>query len=159
MPRLRYWQPSDLPHLQQMSIIATWEITPADDKAHTTMEQVAANAEKNLMAVLQSNFGTAIVADEDGQPVGFLLVGLQGNDKTGQPHGYMADIYVEPAFRRQGLAQAMHAAAEEYLRSIGIGKVANWTHAHNPLGQSSSLRHGFQLWGLMLSKELSSSLS
>jgi GNAT superfamily N-acetyltransferase len=154
MPVLRFWQPSDLPHLRRMAIITAWEITPEDDKAHTTLEQVAENAQQNLMAVLQAPYGTAIVADEGGLPVGFLLIGLQANEKTGQPHGYMADIYVEPAFRRHGLAQELHAAAEEYLRSIGIRKASNWTHAHNPRGQSSSLRHGFQLWGLMLSKEL-----
>lgn len=154
MPRLRLWQQSDLPDLVRMAITAAWDITPADDRAHTTFQAVAANAQRNLAAVLRSPSGTAIVAEEGGRPVGFLLVGLQPNDITGQPTGYMADIYVEPEYRRQGIAEQMHDVTEEYLRSIGVRRASNWTHAHNAKGLSSSRRHGFQDWGAMMVKEL-----
>jgi GNAT superfamily N-acetyltransferase len=154
MPQLRFWQQSDLPHLARMSVASTWVITPEDDRAHTTLEKVAANACRALLGTLASPGGTAIVADEGGRPVGFLLVGIQPNEKTGEPAGYMADIWVDPEFRRHGLAEKMHYATEAYLKKLGVRRASNWTHAHNPKGLKSSRRHGFQPWGVMMSKVL-----
>lgn len=154
MPTIRFWQPSDLPYLQRMSALTTWNITPPDDKPKTTFETVAQSAVENLHRVLQSPGGTAVVADESGRPVGYLLIGIQYHDRTGEPYGYMADIYVEPEFRRGGLSKGMHRLGEEYLRRLGIRRATNWTHAHNPLGQRASKHHGFELWGMMMVKHL-----
>lgn len=154
MPRVRFWQPSDLPYLLSMAALTTWEITPEDDRPHTSFAVVARSAHQNMVGVLESPYGTAIVAEEGGRPVGYLLIGIQPNGRSREPVGYMADIYVEPAFRRSGLSKQFHVVGEEYLRRIGIRKATNWTHAHNPLGQGASNRQGFKLWGLMLSKDL-----
>lgn len=154
MVRVRFWQESDLPYLARMAAETAWEITPPGDKPYTTYERVATNAVRNLYGVLQSPPGTAVVAEDDGRPVGYLLLGLQMNDRTGEPHGYLADIYVEPAYRRSGLAKKLHEVGEEYLRQQGIRRVTNWTHAHNPLGQKSSEYFGLKLWGVMMSKDL-----
>lgn len=35
------------------------------------------------------------------------------------PVGYIANVYVEPSYRRQGAARALTAAAIDWLRSIG----------------------------------------
>jgi GNAT superfamily N-acetyltransferase len=35
------------------------------------------------------------------------------------PTGYIANVYVDPSFRRQGIARALTAAAIDWLRSIG----------------------------------------
>jgi GNAT superfamily N-acetyltransferase len=154
VPHVRFWQQSDLPYLSQMAAATTWNITPPDDKLHTTYERVAANAQRNLYAVLSSPHGTAVVAEDGGRPVGYLLIGIQLNDKTGEPHGYLADIYVEPAYRRQGISKALHLMGEEHLRRLGIRRVTNWTHAHNPLGQGATSHHGLNIWGLMMVKHL-----
>lgn len=154
LARIRLWHPADLPHLLRMAAVLAWQITPEDDRQATTPQAVALGARMNLIGVLRSPGGTAIVAEEDGRPVGFLLVALQPNDKTGQPQGYMADIYVEPAYQGRGLARQMHFAAEAYLRQIGIRTITNWVHAHNRQGQAASARHGFETWGVMMAKEL-----
>jgi GNAT superfamily N-acetyltransferase len=159
MPRVRFWQPSDLPYLLSMAALTTWNITPEDDRPHTSFEVVARSAHQNMVGVLQSPYGTAIVAEEGGRPVGYLLIGIQLNGRSREPVGYMADIYVEPAFRRSGLSKHFLAIGEEYLRRIGIRKATNWTHAHNPLGQASSNHQGFKLWGLMLAKDLQAGAS
>lgn len=154
MPQFRFWQQSDLPWLMQMAGVTAWNITPEDDKARTTPQAVAESAQANLMGVVQSPFGTAVVAEESGRPVGYLLIGIQHNDKTGEPHGYMADIYVDPAYRRAGVSKGLHQLGEEYLRRLGIRHATNWTHAHNPLGQRASAHHGYNLWGMMMVKHL-----
>lgn len=154
MTTIRPWQQSDLPTLLQMAAVTAWEITPPDDKPYTSYATVAGNAQRSLMAVLASPGGFAYVAEEGGKPVGYLAVGIQQHEKTGEPHGYMADIYVDPAHRRGGLARELHRLSEEHCRRMGLRSITNWTHAHNPLGQKASARHGFDLWGLMLVRHL-----
>lgn len=152
--RIRFWQPSDLPYIQQMMVETTWSITPEDDKAHTTWATVADSASRNLEAILSSPGGTCIVADLNGRPVGFLLIGLQPNDKTGALHGYLADIYVEKPFRKSGVAREMHNLGEHYLRQMGIRYATNWIHAHNKGAQNASAQFGLKPWGVMMVKEL-----
>lgn len=154
MPQVRFWQHSDLPGLLQMSAITAWEIMNPTDKAVADPEVVYANAHHNLFGVLSSPGGTAVVADEGGWPVGFLLIGIRPEERTGEPQGYMADIYILPQYRGQGLAQQFHAIGEEYLRRLGIRRATNWVHATNPLGKKASNDKGFRLAGVMMEKIL-----
>lgn len=154
MPTVRFWQQSDLPGLLQMSAITAWEIMNPSDKAVARPEAVNANAQRNLITVLSSPGGTAVVADDGGWPVGFLLIGLRPDDKTGEIQGYMADIYIHPQYRGMGLAQEFHRIGEEHLRRIGIRRATNWVHATNPLGKKASNDKGFRLWGVMMEKVL-----
>lgn len=157
MLQVRFWQQQDLPDLMRMAAVTAWNITPPADKPHTTFETVASNARDSLMRALSSPFGNAVVALDKGRPVGYFLVAVQQHDKTGEPYGYAADIYVEPEYRRSGASKLMHALAEEYLRRIGMRVLTNWTHAHNPLGQKASEKHGFKLHMLLMSKDLQAS--
>lgn len=154
MAYVRTWRPADLPYLTRMTAITTWEITPEDDKAHTSFATVANNAAGNLQGVLTSPGGTAFVADEGGVPVGYLLVAVQPHHVTGEPRGYLADIYVLPQFRRKGLSKELHRHAYDYLRRLGIRKVTNWTHTHNRVGQSTITHHGHETSYVMMAKEL-----
>jgi ribosomal protein S18 acetylase RimI-like enzyme len=54
----------------------------------------------------------ALVAEEDGQPVGFVLARPE-NERV----GYLSDVYVRPAFRRRGIARALMAEASAALGS------------------------------------------
>ncbi|MFZ5815069.1 MAG: GNAT family N-acetyltransferase [Bacillota bacterium] len=154
MPHVRFWRESDLPGLLQMASITAWEIMNPSDKAVARPEVVFANAQRNLIQVLASPGGTAIVADEGGRPVGYLLIGLRPDDRTGEIQGYMADIYIQPPFRGKGLAAEFHRIGEDYLRRLGIRRATNWTHASNPLGRKASNDKGFRLWGVMMEKLL-----
>ncbi|HWI62269.1 MAG TPA: GNAT family N-acetyltransferase [Symbiobacteriaceae bacterium] len=154
MLNVRFWQESDLPELMRMAGITAWNITPPGDKPHTSFEVVAQNAQANLERVLSAPYGTAVVVEDDGRPVGYLLLAVQQNDKTGQPHGYAADIYVEPDYRRSGASKLLHLLGESYLRHLGLRYLTNWTHAHNPLGQKASEKHGFRISTLLMSKDL-----
>lgn len=154
MPQVRFWQQSDLPGLLQMSAITAWEIMNSSDKEVARPEVVFTNAHHNLIHCLSSPGGTAVVADDGGIPVGFLLIGLRPDERTGEMQGYMADIYIYPQYRGQGLAQEFHRLGEDYLRRLGIRQATNWVHAQNPLGKKASTEKGFRLWGLMMEKLL-----
>ena len=54
--------------------------------------------------------------------------------------GYVMNVYVEPAWRRQGIATALMDAALEHARSLGLGRVR--LHS-TPEGRSTYARAGF----------------
>lgn len=115
---------------------------------------VAQSAQADLLQALQSPGGTAVVVEDAGRPVGFLLVTVNHNDRTGAPFGCLADIYIAPGYRGRGLARALHQLGEEHLRRLGLTEAVHWTHAHNEAGQASARRNGFEPWGVMMVKEL-----
>ncbi len=154
MVEVRFWRPDDLPWLLHMAAVTDWEIMNPTDRAVARPEVVQANAHRNLMATLNSPGGTSIVAADGGRPVGFLLIGIRPDERTGELQGYMADVYLLPEYRGRGIARRMHEAGEAYLRRLGIRRVTNWVHATNPLGQKQSLAVGFRWWGVMMEKLL-----
>jgi len=151
---VRFWRMSDLPWLLHMAAVTDWEIMNPTDRAVARPEVVQANAHRNLLAALASPGGTAFVVDDGGRPVGFLLIGIRPDDRTGELQGYMADIYLMPEYRGKGLAKRLHEAGEWYLRRLGIRRVTNWVHATNPLGRKTSQARGFRVWGVMMEKLL-----
>lgn len=151
---IRFWQPRDLPYLLQMAAETAWQITPPADRAATSPEVIRQAAHQNLGGCLSSPGGTAVVAEENGRPVGFLVITLQPNERTGETQGYFADIYVEPAHRRGGVARGMHNLAEAYLQRLGIKSATNWVHAHNEKGQKTGEKFGLRPWGVMMAKTI-----
>jgi len=154
MARVRLWQQPDLPHLGRMAILMTFHVTPTDDKAATTPEVMAYNALANLVRVLSTPGGTAVVAEEGGRPVGFLLIGIQPHERTGDPQGYMADIYVDPEHRGKGIPRELQNLGEEYMRGLGLKRSLYWIHAGNQNGQRAALDHGAKVRGLVVAKTL-----
>lgn len=154
MVRVRLWQPPDLPYLQRMAVLMTWQITPADDKAATTPEVIAQNALQNVDRVLSTPGGTAVVAEEGGRPVGFLLIGIQPHERTGEPQGYMADIFVEPEYRGKGIPRELHRLGEAYMRQLGLRQALFWIHAGNRQGQRAAFDNGAKMRGLVVAKML-----
>lgn len=154
MARVRLWQSPDLPYLQRMAILMTWHVTPADDKAATTPEVIAHNALLNLDRVLGTPGGTAVVAEEGGRPVGFLLIGIQPHERTGEPQGYMADIFVEPEHRGQGIPRELQTMGEAYMRQLGLRRSLYWIHTDNRQGQRAAFDHGAKVRGLVITKTL-----
>lgn len=151
---IRFWRPSDLPYLLEMAAETAWQITPPEDRARSSPEFIRRGAHMNLAGCLQSPGGTAVVAEEDGRPVGYLVVMLQPDERTGQMQGYLADIYVEPAYRRSGLAKGLYPLAESYLQQLGIRSATNWVHAGNEKGQKSGEYFGLRPWGVMMAKTI-----
>lgn len=154
MATVRFWQPSDLPYLLQMAAETAWQITPPGDQARSHPEIVRRAAQRNLAGSLSTPGGMLLVAEESGRPVGYLLLTLQPSEFTGEMQGYFADVYIDPAHRRSGLAKEMHYRGEEYLQRLGIRTMTNWVHAGNEKGQRTGESFGFFPWGVMMAKEI-----
>ena len=151
---IRLWRPEDLPKLYEFAATNAWELLTADDRAQTTPEIVKTAAENNVTGILSTPGGTAFVAEHQGGVVGYCLVSVQEDDRTGEMSGYLADCYLEPAFRKTGITPAFHRVAQQYLQQFGIRKTRLWVHAHNTTSYRSVARAGFTLKGVMLAKEL-----
>lgn len=67
-------------------------------------------------AYLARNPGLSLVMEVDGQLVASLMVGHDGR------RGYLQHLLVVPAFRRQGLANALLEEALHRLRGEGVHK-------------------------------------
>ncbi len=63
----------------------------------------------------------SVVAETDGQVVGFALFFTNFSTFLGQPGLYLEDLYVQPAFRGQGIGAALlsHLAALARQRDYG----------------------------------------
>ena len=138
--------------MAQGSASNAWDLVPPDDRTPQAWEQAARFSFGNLMNVLHQPFGTAIVAEEDGRPVAFVLVAIGPDSYTGQLYGYLADIYVDPAFRRQGLSLRLHQEAERYFTQRGVRRAKLWIGAANQTALDSARMAGFEAEGYVLSK-------
>jgi GNAT superfamily N-acetyltransferase len=154
MLSIRSWHRSDLPYLLEMSAQLEWSVTPESDRARSSSEVVARRAQTSVLELLQAPSGTAFIAESEGRPVGYILAGPQCNERTGEWHGYMAEIYVTPQFRRKKVGKALVETAEAYFRRLGLRKVRTWVHAHNPLGSAASTEYGQRVHTVLLAKRL-----
>ena len=64
----------------------------------------------------------AIVAEWEGQPAGFALYFYNFSTFIGRPGLYLEDLFVRPAFRRNGIAQAIFRWLAKKAVAEGCGR-------------------------------------
>jgi ribosomal protein S18 acetylase RimI-like enzyme len=72
--------------------------------------------------------GVALIAEEDGHPIGFVFCVL---GDRGRKTAHVSDIYVRPEHRRRGIGQALLAELIEPAREAGLGHVSLEVLMHN----------------------------
>lgn len=100
-------------------------------------ERVASTAQQSLLGVLSQPPNGVLVARVNGRPVGYLVVTFLPDELTGLPTALFYDIFVEPAYRGQGVSSRLTAAGEAYCRSLGVRLLRRYISATN----EASLRH------------------
>ncbi|PZR57448.1 MAG: hypothetical protein DLM50_05585 [Candidatus Meridianibacter frigidus] len=84
-----------------------------------TPRMLAAGFER-LLTFVEDQPGRQLIAERDGQRVGFLLViDSMPDEITLLPQAFVAFMAVEPSARRLGIARELLASAEEYARERG----------------------------------------
>jgi ribosomal protein S18 acetylase RimI-like enzyme len=87
-----------------------------------------------------------LVAEHERRVVGVTAVGVKRTQVGGQPVslGYVFDVRTDPQVRRQGIAQAMLSALDEYL----LAREIDGAYAHIVASNVASLKlfanHGYQ---------------
>jgi GNAT superfamily N-acetyltransferase len=84
------------------------------------------------------------VALKDGEFIG-ASSGLAYHSVQGYaPYFYISDLYVEKAYRRQGLGQQLLVALESKLKPLGIRYIWTWTAGYE--GKDFYLQQGYTIF-------------
>lgn len=141
--------------MAQGSASNAWDLIPPANRTPQAWDQAARFSYANLMGTLHQPSGTAIIAEEGGRPAAFILLAIGPDSYTGQIYGYLADMYVDPQFRRQGLSLRLHEEAERYFTQHGVKQGKLWIGAANEGALESARKAGFQAEAYVLCKTYS----
>ena len=99
-----------------------------------------------------------LVAERDGEVVGYTYAGVEGTDYMSLrgPAGVLYDIVVDPAHRGQGVGRMLLDATLEALKSRGAPRVVLSTAERNPSAQRLFDRAGFRRTMIEMTRELDS---
>jgi ribosomal protein S18 acetylase RimI-like enzyme len=97
-----------------------------------------------------------LVAERDGEVVGYTYAGVEGADYMSLrgPAGVLYDIVVDPAHRGQGVGRALLDATLEALKAKGVPRVVLSTAEGNEPAQRLFARAGFRRTMIEMTREL-----
>jgi len=123
-------------------------IAPIPDLAQRYGQFLLSQVEREGMLV--------IVAEGDGEVIGYAYAGMEGNDYMALrgPAGVLYDLVVDPAHRRQGIGSALMEAALNRLRELGAPRVLLFTADKNHGAQAMFDRAGFRRTMIEMTREL-----
>jgi aminoglycoside 6'-N-acetyltransferase I len=131
---------SDLGAVAQLSA-ALWPDGPVAEHREHAASILAGSPASTMPLVL-------IVAEVDGDVVGFIEVGLRshadGCDER-YPVGFIEGWYVHPESQRRGIGRALVAAAEVWAPSQGARELASDTWIDNAPSQLAHEALGFEV--------------
>lgn len=116
------------------------EMADADNRAEVAAI-VAGTPRSTLPLVI-------LVADDAGQVVGFVEVGLRSHAdgcNPVRPCAFLEGWYVEAGARRRGVGGALIAAAERWAAEQGCAEMASDTWSDNAISQRAHAALGFQV--------------
>ena len=99
-----------------------------------------------------------LVAERDGEVVGYTYAGVEGNDfiSLRGPAGVLHDIVVDPAPRGLGAGRVLLEATLEALKAKGVPRVVLSTAERNESAQRLFARAGFRRTMIEMTRELGS---
>ena len=97
-----------------------------------------------------------LVAERDGDVLGYTYAGVEGNDYMALrgPAGVLYDIVVDPAHRRNGVGRMLLDATLEALKARGAPRVVLSTAERNSDAQRLFDRAGFRPTMIEMTREL-----
>lgn len=143
--------------LQALTDLQNYEVTLHDSRlpGETTMEHYLVE----LLRDLSDGSGTVFIAEAAGVFVGCvacLVVEEQSVQETpdSNRHGYVSDIFVDPRYRSQGVAQRLLAVAERHLAATGVTRLRINVLANNTRARRAYERYGFAPYEVMFEKRI-----
>jgi len=99
-----------------------------------------------VRAEIARGHATVLVADVEGQVVGFLFAGIEPESwkELREVAGYVHDLAVDQAHRHSGVGTALMASAIDWFDARGVSKVMLWTAQQNVDAQRLFHRLGFR---------------
>ena len=99
-----------------------------------------------------------LVAEQDGEVVGYTYAGVEGTDYMllRGPAGVLHDVVVDPAHRGRGFGRMLVDATLEALKARGATQIVLSTAERNPSAQRLFERAGFRRTMIEMTEELRS---
>ena len=108
-----------------------------------------------LLRIVQRSDHAALIAEDDGEPVGFLLMlDSLPDEVTGQDQAFVAYMAVERDRRGGGIGAALLAAAEDEARKRGLPYIALMVTEENASARALYERAGYLTERRLLCKML-----
>lgn len=133
-----------------MKIVAATDHTKRSAAAGLALklwpEHTRSEMEADLKGHCQAG-GVVFLAQEESGFIGFAQCGLRHDYVEGthtSPIGYLEGVYVEPAFRRCGVAAELVRACEAWARAQGCSEFVSDAEAENAESIRFHLSAGFQ---------------
>jgi len=101
--------------------------------------------------------GAVMVADRDGELVGFIcVVASMRNDAPDDPapFAWVHDIFVRPAFRRAGIATKLMAEAEAFAQAHGASTLRFGVLGRNKAALAFYETQGFRHYAVVMTKSV-----
>ncbi|HHQ4528491.1 TPA: aminoglycoside 6'-N-acetyltransferase [Aeromonas hydrophila] len=135
---------------------ADWRIVPLDETLQVqwaTLRQqlwphheMAAHLQEGAELLAAAHLNAFLVLDAQSQAVAFADAALRHDYVNGcksSPVVYLEGVYVQPASRRRGLAQALIARVAQWGRELGCCELASDAAIDNLASQQLHQRLGF----------------
>ena len=154
---IRRAEAADRPALLQHVLAANlFEDAIAGNRAMGA-EDVAATLDEVLARVAESE-GLPLVAAADGLVIGHLLLTYETAPAyiraDRRRHAYVADAFVQEAWRGQGAFRAMLAVAEDHARQAGIRDLLIGVLLGNDRAERIYRQAGFRPYSMELMREI-----
>lgn len=94
------------------------------------------------------------VAEFDGRYAGHCWIGTQTDFFTRRVDPWIFDLSVKPEFRRKGIARALHAKAEQWVRAQGLPWLGLQVMAHNQAAAGLYASLGYQPRAISMKKKV-----
>lgn len=154
MIRVRAATARDLSLIGAWAPHSAWETLTPQERETMGSEEVISYAQGLLgMVVAAPQHSVVLIAEAAGQPVGYIVGAVGPDSATGEPNGFLLDVFVLPQVRRHGVGQTLQQAAERCFTAMGLRKVKMWSGVHNQAAVQLATRSGFKPEGLIGVKE------
>jgi ribosomal protein S18 acetylase RimI-like enzyme len=154
---IRSAMPADLPNLRLAMIELQEQERRLDATTRLPGEQIADAYLARLQQEVAQKRGAMFVAERNGVFAGFAVGWIIERDHIPESSdsnrfGYLSDICVMPAYRRQKIAQRLLAALEQHFASAGITRFRLFTLAANASARATYESAGFAAYEILYEK-------
>lgn len=95
-------------------------------------------------AITDPQKGTYLVAIDNGQAIGSLLLTKEWSDWNNSYYWWIQSVYVKPEHRRKGIYRSLYAKAKEMARQDGAAQIRLYVDKTNLPGQQTYQALGMQ---------------
>lgn len=145
--RVRGATPADVPGVLPFVQAITRQHEALDPARFAMLPDVVARYERWLPQRATDARSVFLVAEASGGLAGFLVGTVEASIPIYrlEEFGFIHDVWVEPAWRGQGVARALVTEAITRFRAIGVGQVRLETAAGNPSAERLFAACGFRV--------------